>query len=101
MGFSRQEHCNGLPFPPPGDLPYLWIVPVSLKSPVLALAGRFFPTGATLTGSCQFSIPSHGSKAGPAPSASLTHPCPSRPKSDGGDFLPTQLHDGSGEGAPA
>ena len=31
--------------------------PVSLKSPVLALAGRFFPTGATLTGSCQFSIP--------------------------------------------
>ena len=21
MGFSRQEHWNGLPFPPPGDLP--------------------------------------------------------------------------------
>ena len=21
MGFSRQEYCNGLPFPPPGDLP--------------------------------------------------------------------------------
>ena len=20
MGFSRQEHCSGLPFPPPGDL---------------------------------------------------------------------------------
>ena len=22
MGFSRQEHWNGLPCPPPGDLPY-------------------------------------------------------------------------------
>ena len=21
MGFSRQEYCSGLPFPPPGDLP--------------------------------------------------------------------------------
>ena len=21
MGFSRQEHWSGLPFPPPGDLP--------------------------------------------------------------------------------
>ena len=21
MGFSRQEYCNGFPFPPPGDLP--------------------------------------------------------------------------------
>ena len=21
MGFSRQEYCNGLPFPSPGDLP--------------------------------------------------------------------------------
>ena len=21
MGFSRQEHCSGLPRPPPGDLP--------------------------------------------------------------------------------
>ena len=21
MGFSRQDYCNGLPFPPPGDLP--------------------------------------------------------------------------------
>ena len=21
MGFSRQEHCSGLPFPSPGDLP--------------------------------------------------------------------------------
>ena len=21
MGFSQQEYCSGLPFPPPGDLP--------------------------------------------------------------------------------
>ena len=36
MGFSRQEHWSGLPFPPSGDLP---------KSPASpALAGRFFTT---------------------------------------------------------
>ena len=27
MGFSRQEHCSGLPFPSPGDLPDLGIEP--------------------------------------------------------------------------
>ena len=37
MGFSRQEYWNGLPFPPPGDLPDSGIEP---SSP--ALAGRFF-----------------------------------------------------------
>ena len=37
LGFSRQEHCSGLPFPAPEDLPDLRIKP---KSP--ALAGRFF-----------------------------------------------------------
>ena len=40
MGFSRQEHWRGLPFPPPGDLPDPGIYPASLVSP--ALAGRFF-----------------------------------------------------------
>ena len=40
MGFSRQEYWNGLPCPPPGDLPYSGIKPVSLMSP--ALAGGFF-----------------------------------------------------------
>ena len=30
MGFSRQEHWSGLPFPAPGDLPDLGIEPVSL-----------------------------------------------------------------------
>ena len=42
MGFSRQEYGNGLPFFPPGNLPYLGIDPVSLKSH--ALTGRFFTT---------------------------------------------------------
>ena len=42
MGFSRQEHCSGLPCPPPGDLPNPEIKPTSLVSP--ALAGRFFTT---------------------------------------------------------
>ena len=40
MGFSRQEHWSGLPFPSPGDLPDPGIKSVSLVSP--ALAGRFF-----------------------------------------------------------
>ena len=37
MGFSRQEHWSGLPFPFPGDLPDSGI---KLTSP--ALAGGFF-----------------------------------------------------------
>ena len=40
MGFSRQEHWSGLPFPSPGDLPDTGIKPASFLSP--ALAGRFF-----------------------------------------------------------
>ena len=35
MGFSRQENCNGLLFPTPGDLPNPGIDPVSPASPVL------------------------------------------------------------------
>ena len=38
--FSRQEFWNGLPCPPPGDLPNPGNEPVSLTSP--ALAGSFF-----------------------------------------------------------
>ena len=45
MGFSRQEFGSGLPCPPPGDLPYPGIEPVSLMS--LALAGGFFTTSTT------------------------------------------------------
>ena len=42
MGFSRQEHWSGLPFPTLGDLPDSRIKPMSPASP--ALAGRFFTT---------------------------------------------------------
>ena len=40
MGFPRQEHWSGLPFPPPGDLPDPRIEPVPLAFP--RLAGTFF-----------------------------------------------------------
>ena len=33
MGFSRQEYWDGLPCPPPGDLPNLGIEPISSASP--------------------------------------------------------------------
>ena len=32
MEFSRQEYWSGLPCPPPGDLPNLWVEP---RSPAL------------------------------------------------------------------
>ena len=35
LGFSRQEYWNGLPRPPPGDLPKTGINPVSPVSPAL------------------------------------------------------------------
>ena len=44
MRFSRHEFCSGLPCPSPGNLPDPGIKLKSLKS--LALAGRFFTTGA-------------------------------------------------------
>ena len=42
MGFSRQEHLRGLPFPLPGDLPNPGIKSTSFKSP--SLAGKLFTT---------------------------------------------------------
>ena len=45
MGFSRQEYWNGLPCPPPGDLPNPGIESASLMSP--AMADEFFTTRAT------------------------------------------------------
>ena len=36
MEFSRQEYWNGLPYPPPGNLPDLGLKPVSLMSSALA-----------------------------------------------------------------
>ena len=44
VGFSRQEYWNGLPCPPPGDLPNPEIKPTSLVSPALTVG--FFPTSA-------------------------------------------------------
>ena len=44
MGFSRQEYWNGLPYPPPGDLPDPGIENTSLMSPVSA--GEVFTTSA-------------------------------------------------------
>ena len=45
MGFSRQEHWSGLPFPSPGDLPNPGIKPTSRTFP--SLAGRFVTISAT------------------------------------------------------
>ena len=45
VGFSREEHWSGLPFPPSGDLPNPGIEPMSLTSP--ALEGRVFTTSTT------------------------------------------------------
>ena len=42
--FSRQEYWNGVPCPPPGDLPNSGIKPVALMSP--ALASIFLTTSA-------------------------------------------------------
>ena len=42
-GFFRQEYWNGLPFPPPGDLPDPGIESVLCVS---CIAGRFFTTRA-------------------------------------------------------
>jgi len=45
MGFSRQEYWSALPCPPPGDIPYPGIEPMSFMSP--ALRSGFFTTNAT------------------------------------------------------
>ena len=42
MGFSRQEYCSRLPFPPPRDLPEPGIESASLVFP--ELIGRLFTT---------------------------------------------------------
>ena len=39
MGFSRQKHWSGLPFPPPGNLPNPGIKPA-----LVALTGGSLPT---------------------------------------------------------
>ena len=37
MGFPRQEYWSGLPFPFPGDLPYIGIEPLSPVAPTLQI----------------------------------------------------------------
>ena len=53
MGFPRQEHWSGLPFPSPGDLP-----DPGIEAASAALAGGFFttePPGKPLkAGPCHF-----------------------------------------------
>ena len=41
MGFSRQEYKSWLLFPSPGDLPYPWIKPSSLKNCFCPLLSNF------------------------------------------------------------
>ena len=45
VGFSRQEHWGGLPYPPPGDLPNPRIKSTSLMSPALAGTLPLMPLG--------------------------------------------------------
>ena len=52
MGFSWQECWNGLPCPPPGDLPNPGVEPVSLTSP--ALSTGFFTTSSTWESPCKY-----------------------------------------------
>ena len=62
MGFSRQEYWNGLPCPPPGDLPDPGIQPTS--SAATALAGTSFitePPG-LLIHCCESVIPQNKTK---------------------------------------
>ena len=42
MGFSRQEYCSRLPFPPPGDLPYPGMETLSPVSPAMQVIFFFF-----------------------------------------------------------
>ena len=46
MGFSRQEHWSGLPFPPPGDLPHPGLKSASsaLQEDSLLLSHKGSPT---------------------------------------------------------
>jgi len=41
MGFSRQECCSGLPYPPPGDLPGPGIELVSPVTPATVYREAF------------------------------------------------------------
>ena len=53
MGFSRQEHWSGLPFPPPGDLPDVGMEPTSPASQVNS--SLLSHPGSIFLRSCSFS----------------------------------------------
>ena len=71
MGFSRQEHWSGLPFPPLGNLSDPGIEPVSLSSPILA--GGFFTTSTTCMDFLPMLLPElySGTALSPEPSPHL------------------------------
>ena len=63
MGFPRQEHWSGWPFPPPGHLPG-----PGIEHESMALPGRFFtpePHGSTVLPGRFFTPEPHGSMALP------------------------------------
>ena len=80
MEFSRQEHWDGSPFPPPGDLPNPGIKPMPPTSP--ALASRFFTTSpkSLVLGSVLFScsVVSNSFRHNRLQHARLPCPSPSR-----------------------
>ena len=49
MGFPRQEHWSGLPFPSPGDIPDSGIEPASPESPALAVDSLHWATWEALS----------------------------------------------------
>ena len=58
MGFSKQEHWSGLPFPSPGDLPDTAIKALSPVSPALQVDSLpLEPSGKTLIRLHNFQIP--------------------------------------------
>ena len=71
MGFSRQEQWNGLPFPPPGDLPNPGIKPVSPISPPDSSVGKESTCNAGDTGL----IPGLGRSPGKGNSYLLQYSC--------------------------
>ena len=74
MGFSRQESSNGLPNPPPENLPNPRTEPTSLMSPTLA--GSFFTTGITWEAqTCPIIMPNISSTPPFFPPVSARCPC--------------------------
>ena len=89
MGFPRQEYWNGLPFPPPGDLPNPgiehWLLCVSCT-------GRFFTTSATWDVEDVGSIPGLGRFPGGGDGNPFQYSCLGNPMDSGAwDDSPDQI----------